>query len=325
MDKPVRMKDIAEKLGISVSTVSRVLNDVETNFISEETRKQVRFAAYTMGYRKNMIAQALTGGKTNIIDMHISANYMDIINHFQNLALQTPYQLFFRDVEAWYLADKDVSNMVSDGIISNSEGFLCEELMKFVGHKNCVSLGHHCSKKYDHVYLDFYRAMRDAMEHFIKTGCKKIVYLTDDCMDFSRETKWKGYIDVLNENGLKPIYINTKTFDFEDIYKYVKEFFEDGNEADAIFCHSSIRTFPVVIALRELGLKIPDDVSLVTTDYTPGMRICGCEISSLDFDEYNYCKTAWDFLMNRIENPDLPIQSATFEFEFHPRESTKQI
>ena len=325
MDKPVRMKDIAQKLGISVSTVSRVLNDVETNFISEDTKKKVRFAAYTMGYRKNMIAQALTGGKTNIIDLQIPATYSNIIENFQNLSLKTPYQLLFRDVELLYLSDRQIINTVADGIISIAEYFVIEEFMKTLGHKNCVSLGHHCSRKYDHVYLDFYKGMREAMEYLIKTGCRKIAYLTDDCMDFSRENKWKAYNDVLNERGLPPVYINTKTYDFEDVYRYVKEFFEKGNEADAIFCHASIRTAPTIMALRELGLKIPDDISLVTTDYKPDMRIAGYEFSSLDSDGYAYCRTAWDFLMNRIENPDLPIQSATFEFEFHPRESTKQI
>ncbi|MBQ0104901.1 MAG: LacI family DNA-binding transcriptional regulator [Armatimonadetes bacterium] len=322
MDKPVRMKDIAQKLGISVSTVSRVMNDETCGLISDDMIKKVRFTAFTMGYKKNLVAGALKNGKTYIIDMQMSLHYDSLCDHFMDISLNTPYQLLFRDVEARYVRDKQIFNTVSDGIISNSEGFLCEELMKGVGHNKCVSMGHHCSRKFDHIYTEYYGAMRDAMEYLIKTGCRKIAYLTDDYMDFSRETKCKAYTDVLNEAGLPPLYINTKTYDFEDIYRYVKEFFVNGNEADAIFCHASVRTDPTVMALKELGIKIPEDISIVTTDYKPNMRVLGCEFSSLDFDEYAYCKTAWDFLMNRIENPDLPIQSATVDYKFYPRQST---
>ena len=78
--------------------------------------------------------------------------------------------------------------------------------MKTLPHRNCVSIGRNCSTKFDHIYEDFFDGTCDAIEYLIKTGCKKIGYLTDDLMVPKREEKVRAYLSTLEKHDLKPIY-----------------------------------------------------------------------------------------------------------------------
>ncbi len=322
--KPVRMKDVAEKCGTSISTVSRVLNGIKTDWISKETEKRINEIAYTMGYKKNVFAQALKGGKTYLIDIQIPAQYFGMLYCFNTLSSDTEYTIINRDVEVKYISNKEIINLSVDGVISIIDGFLIESYMKTLPHRNCVSIGRNCSTKFDHIYEDFFDGTCDAIEYLIKTGCKKIGYLTDDLMVPKREEKVRAYLSTLEKHDLKPIFINTKGWNPDDVYKGVLSNLKSGLKVDAVFCHSDVRHDPCMKALQDYGLKVPKDVSVLTVGHITN-PILGFkeDISGIFIEDSIICETAWDFLMNRIENPKLPIQEFIANYRFIKGSTTK--
>ncbi len=322
--KPVRMIDVARRAGVSVSTVSRVLNGIKTDFISKETERKINEIAYTMGYKKNVFAQALTGGKTFLIDLQIPALYYHMLNEFSVLASETDYTVISRDIEQKYLFNKDIVNLSVDGVISIVDGGLLESYMKSLPHKNCVSIGRNCSNKFDYIYEDFYEGTCEAIEYLIKKGAKKIAYLTDDLMVLNREEKVRAYLTTLEKYGLKPYFINTNGWAPNEIYNGVMSELKKETKIDAILCHSDVRHKSCINAIKDFGLKIPKDISVVTSGHIMGKLLdIKKEASGVYVEDTIICKKAWEFLMNRIENPKIPIQKYVAKYKFYKGITTK--
>ena len=323
--KPVTMKDVADMAGVSVSTVSRVINGIKTDFISKETEKRINEIAYTMGYKKNVFAQALTGGKTYLIDLQIPVHYYGMIYVFDKLSAESEYTVISRDIEMKYLANKDVVSFFVDGVISIVDDVLLDSYMKSFPHKNCVSIGRNCSRKFDHIYEDFYDGTYEAIEYLVLLGAKKIVYLTDDLMVLKREEKVRAYLDVLKKYNLEPYFLNTKSWSANDIYEVVLAKLKTGFKPDAVFCHSDVRHLPCMNAIKDFGLKVPSDVSIITCGHLGGIDLMRTkeEVSGVFLEDKEICETAWKFLMNRIENPKLPIQKHVAKYKFIKRNTTK--
>ena len=274
--------------------------------------------------KDRFFAQALTGGKTYLIDIQIPAQYYGMIYCFNTLSRDTDYSIITRDVEIKYISNKDIINLSVDGVISIVDVSLIESYMKNLPHKNCVSIGRNCSTKFDHIYEDFYDGTCEAIEYLIKTGCKKIGYLTDDLMIPKREEKVRAYLTTLEKHNLKPVFINTKGWNPNDVYEGVLSKLKSCLKVDAIFCHSDVRHDPCVKALQDYGLKIPKDVSILTSGHISD-PILGFkkDISGIFIEDSVICEKAWDFLIKRIENPKLPIQEFIAKYRFIKGNSTK--
>lgn len=325
MTKRVTIKDIAIRLNISTATVSRVLGNVEDPYISQATKDKVKEAAYSMGYKKNVIAKALASGRTNIIEIQIPVYYTEINSYYIDMLIKDGYQITFRDIEAMYLRDTSfhIDDFVKDGTISIIHGELLESLISNPLSSNFVSIGYRYSKKFDHVGLSFYNGTRDAIRHLVKTGCKRIGYLTDDIMQIDKEERCRAYSDVLNDSGLEPIFITTKTYKESDIYDDLCGYLRNGLKIDALFCHSDGRAIPAHKAILDCGYKIPDDISVIGCDNDSRTRFFTPSISTIDIDVSDLCETSWLFLKNRIEDNSIPIQSKILESRLLLRESTR--
>ena len=323
--KQVRMKDIALKLGISTATVSRVLREVEDPYISEATKKKVRETALHMGYRKNIIAQALTGGKTNLIEVQIPFYYITLNTELLKCAAEGDYQLVFRDMEAMYIYQNKfvANNFISDGIISMAHGELLEQTT--APNTPCVSIGHCCSRKFDHVFYDFYGGTKKAVEHLLKT-CKRPAYLCDSLTDIETESRCRAYADAMREAGQEPYFLTPPCYEKFTTYRFLKEKFEKGLDFDGVFCHSGDRALAVYRFAYEKGLKIPEDLSVIGVGEINDEQSMMCpSISCIAADMCSVAKTAWEFLHARIEHPDMSLQEKNINFDLIFRESTKTV
>ena len=317
------MKDIAEKLNISTATVSRVLGKVDDPFISEATKKKVREAALYMGYKKNIVAQALTNGKTNLIEIQVPFGYAGLNAQFLSLANKTGYQLTFRDIEAMYIYNShfSINTFMSDGIISIITGSLLDELVS--PNSPCVSIGDKCSLNFDHIIFNLYDGTKSAVEYLIKNGCKRIAYIADELTDIESEARCKAYKDVLNGAGMEPCFIMSKDYDDKTVFDFLLEYLKNGLDFDGAFCHSNNRAQALHRALLLNGYKIPDDVSVIGVSETNAVDFITPSITTIDIDYGQVALTAWDFLMKRINEPDMPLQEASCGYKLNLRESTR--
>ena len=209
----MRLKDIAEKVGVSTSTVSRVLNDRETKAASRKVKEKVWQAVREAGYTPDEAARELRGKRqVEREKRYIACVYARVTNHrvdsfFSQLAAAIEYELFKNGYVmkySIYAGEMDVetfSNILAgtevDGIIVMGR-FFDEQLRATVEKMPnvvYVSLSGTESVNHDVVFSDAYKAARSVMGEFFRLGHRQIAYVGEK----RREMRYAGYRDAMQE------------------------------------------------------------------------------------------------------------------------------
>ncbi len=329
---PVTIQDIASKLNVSNSTVSRVLNGRGLNFISDATRERVLQAASEMGYRPNRLARALATGRTHTIGLalpeitrsffaNIIGKVVDAVEPNGYDLLLVRYDLSPETSMTW----NDVSNSPVDGIIAwgspaSSKRF-GELLSKF--RVPTVSIGLMEVVDSDYVRLDLKPATADAVRHLIAIGRKRIHYVVAPHMHNMEEQRECVYVREMHSAGMTPQFIappNPERFVVKD---YVKSALITSPERpDALFCCNDDHAIATLAAVKELGLRIPEDIAVVGCDGVDEGDFTCPPLSTIVQPIDGMVRLAWDFLQRRIANLDEPLQHATLSAEFMAKQSS---
>lgn len=325
----VRIKDIAEKLNISRTTVSFVLNNSQNAMISDATRQRVLEAARDMGYQPNLAARALVTGRTNIVGLwipNLMSYYTKIADYAQQNLNRDGYEMMTSDVMRF-----DASNharMAVDGILFVERG---GSDMSAIFRSNisrqlpCVSMGAYCDESTDYVRVDLYGAALASMKHLVESGCKRIAYMMPHATPESDESRLVAYKAALSEAGLPPEYISVGWTNTRMMARNtIREYIDAHGCPDGIFCHTDEMAIGAYRGLRDMGIRLPDDVALVGCDGIDETEYTDPAISTIAQPLAEMCDTAWKFLKQRIENPDLPRQQAVLPAKFVVRESSKR-
>jgi len=315
----VRIKDIAEELGLSVSTISRALaNDKR---ISERVRNQVSALANRWGYSKNPFAFNLNQNRSN----HIGLILPEFTHHFFSLVLkgvdkvvsEKGYNLIVNthndDHKKELKAAHTLNNLLVEGIIvcyaSNNED---NEGFKF--YKECILSGvpivffdRICEDlKASYVTTNDFDGATAAIDHLVKTGCRKIAYLCgpeDLSTNFSRET---GYREGLRKNGfatneaLKLPYIKDI-----DSWKTELRALLSNHDIDGLFCFSDYIAYDALCLLQELNIKVPEEISIIGFAGEPIAAFTRPRITTVTQPAEHVGKRAAEILFAHLDNIDI--------------------
>ncbi len=285
MSSKVGIRDVAQKAGVSISTVSRVLND--GGYVSENTKEKVLKVVEQMGYRPNIIARGLRTQKTRSIGLIVP----DITNEFfSNIAKaiedklnEYNYNLLLcnsdedKDKERKYiktLLDKFVDGMIfiSSGYDENMDIFPANFPVVAIDRKpNINNLNFISSQNEEGGYI--------ATKHLIECGCRNIIMIKDNKVVSPMLNRLKGYKRALQEYSLE--YNENNVMEVEVHLDNVKELIlktHNKFKFDGIFAGADIIAIGVVKTLLRLGYKIPEDIQVVGFDnisatdfYNPGI------------------------------------------------------
>ncbi|WP_350287263.1 LacI family DNA-binding transcriptional regulator [uncultured Croceitalea sp.] len=274
-NKKTTIHDIAQKLNVTASTVSRALN--ENPRISENTRKAVLKAAKELNYEPNQIASALRSGRTQLIGMLVPninrAFFSSIIRGVEEVANSLDYRVIvsqsseiFENEES---AVKAFLNVRVDGIIAsigkNTENFdhykqvLDRGLPLVLFDRTTADL------QTSQVVIDDYQGGYLATSHLIAQGCTRIAHFTmERKIDIYKE-RYRGYTNALLDHNIKPDenLLFSGNLQLEDGREHTLALLQKNQEFDAIFSASDYAAMGAMQVLKEKGLKIPDDVALV--------------------------------------------------------------
>ena len=340
MKKKITMKDIAKELDVSVSTVSKALNN--SHEISQDTIDKVKAFAKLYNYRPNNIALSLKNKKTKNIAVIIP----EIVHHFFTMIIsgieQQANKMGYNVVvclsnESF---DREVVNIdtMANGII---DGFLVslskETLQKKDFHhlREIVNQGMplvmfdrvsdeiYCDK----VVIDDARASYNTVKHLLHSGCRRIALLTTPDYITVGKLRTQGYINAMLDEGLN--------VDFELIVKIesekeaenkIKTLF-DSQSFDAVF---GVNELYAVIAMKEAlvrGVKIPDQISFV--GFTDGVlsKYAYPSLTTVAQHGYEMGEKAVEMLVNRLENSSLEDNYYTevIKTSLLERDSTKLV
>jgi len=285
----VTLKDIAEKAGISISTVSRIINNDQKKSASKETAEKVWNLVREMGYIPNYHAKNLKASKNHKPNLGKNIGcilaspkdtfkdqfFSQIMMGIQSEAALHGYNVgytfsYFEDKSALF---QHITSSEVDGSIVL--GRMNEDFFNFLKSniKNLVYVGlNRVGRDLDEVICDAYEATGCAVEYLISLGHTKIGYIGEipspGKNSVINEHRFKAFKDTLTKNGipLDDKYIKGITLSSKEGHNAMIEIIESGNLPSAIFCGNDITAIGVMRAIHKNGLRIPKDISIIGID-----------------------------------------------------------
>lgn len=278
MKNYVTMRDIAQRAGVSVNTVSKALRG-KTD-ISKETRQKILKIAKEIGYIKNTTAFALRSNETKTIGVIIedSSNpfFAEVLKGIEAATRKFGYQLLLMNTETdpklqsqaiRTLLERRVEGLLISPFGQDIEDF--EKLLKM--NFPFVLLGRHMYKpNIDEIYNDEVKGGYLATKHLISKNKRRILFINTDLNNSASKMRYEGYRKALDESmiNLPEDYLILVPYNknMEAGYQGVKKALEKGLDFDSIFCYNDMFAIGAVKALDEMGKRVPDEIPVVGYD-----------------------------------------------------------
>ncbi|MEO7718288.1 MAG: LacI family DNA-binding transcriptional regulator [Capsulimonas sp.] len=329
----VTIHDIAREVSLSAMTVSRVLNRPDTSSIAPATRERVLRAAAEMGYRPNRHAKALVTKRLNTIAVWIdhlnSSVYSQIAHACREEIQKSGLQVEICEMD-WHFGNPEKTRRFEwmvDGILAVDPP-APDHLAKLMVNTPLdqiprVNLGSGTPVIWegDYVRVDLQAGTRVAIKHLLGQGCRRIVYVLPAGADTPGMGNYDAYTDTMLKAGCTPEYLSLKDLRLPNVREAAREYFQTHGKPDGVFCHYDELTIPVFRAIRDLDLRVPQDVLIVGCEGNEFMEYFDPPLSTVAMPSRELVRLAWDLLQNRMEQPDSPTQGVTVPHHFYIRES----
>jgi LacI family transcriptional regulator len=276
------IKDVAEYSGVSITTISRVLNNHPN--VRAEVRQKVWDAINELHYVPNVSARDLGKTQTDTIGVVVrgvgNPFLNSVLHSIEKAATKADYSLVMHQISS---GDDELSEGASlvrskrlKGLIflGGRFDYTPEQIatlgVPFVCCTFTNSFGSLQKSAYSSVYIDDYAEAYRAVKKLTDLGHKKIAVLSGTTNDHSiSELRFKGYCDALKDAGLSvddDLIIETNSFNMDDAFKATEKFLEKNKEFTAIFSIADAMGIAAIKALHNKGIKIPEDCSLISID-----------------------------------------------------------
>lgn len=329
----VTSSDVARLAGVSQSSVSRVFNPKWDNKIKPETRKKILDVAHQLGYNPNAIARSLLVQETKIIGIVIPEIKSTVLPHYLNSFIsklqKTGRQTFVFTVKPGHKADDAIVQMLKyrvDGVIIISSTISAEIAEQCFKNNTPIILFNRyipninaCSVMYDSSKIGSMIA-----DFLVDTGHKNIAYISGSdstLVDLIREN---SFTDRLKERGITEWLRETGDYLYESGCKAAERLLTRENPPDAIFCTSDTMALGAIdVARYRLGLRIPEDVSIVGVDDVDDASRLAYSLTTVRYPKERMINTAIQLLEEQLKQmSDEPI-SKVFEMELIVRTSVR--
>ena len=271
----ISLKDLAQELGVSIATVSRALRSSPE--IGQEMQEKVKALAKRLNYRPNPFAQSLRKEAPRVIGVVVpnlvTHYYAAVLDGIEDEARKAGYSVIsantHEDSEAEVRAIDNFISLHVEGIIAclsqNTTDYSHFEEISQMGIP-LVFFGRTClPEKFSCVTANGDEAAQQATQHLIDTGSRRIAFVGGpNHLDMVRRRK-HGYLEALRENKI-PIereLVACEKIDYDWALEATTKLLQMENRPDAILAFNDIITFAAFTAIKQLGLRIPDDVALM--------------------------------------------------------------
>jgi len=290
----VTIHQIAEKLNVTASTVSRALNNSPR--ISENTKKAVLKTAKELNYQPNNIAAALRNGKSNIIGIIVPTAdrtfFSSVVRGVEEIANNLNYKVIICQTYDSY--EKEVQTIDAllsarvDGIIAsigkNTENFDHFKRAQEKGIPLVLFDRTTDELEVSQVMIDDYIGSYKLVEHLIQQGCKRIAHFTSPKKVSVFKERLRGYTDALRDNDIPydENLVVKSNLQLEDGRESMAQLLKLKDLPDAVFSASDYGAMGAMQVLKENGLRIPEDVALAGFSNEPFTSFTEPPITTID-------------------------------------------
>ncbi|MFI3306234.1 MAG: LacI family DNA-binding transcriptional regulator [Rikenellaceae bacterium] len=333
--KRITIKDIAEHLTISVSTVSRALTDDKN--IRQETKDRVLAAADELGYRPNPVATNLKYGRTNtvgvIVPEMVTPYAAQVIGGVQSVLYDRGIKVIIAESHESWESERDnlatMENFMVDGIIV----CLCDYKRNRDEYDRLRAAGmpmvfydripHGMSVS--QVVVDDYIKSFFLIEHLIRSGRRRIVMLQGPDHIYNSVERERGYRDALKKFGIElssDLFIECGVR-FEDGAAAADRLLDNGTHFDAIFAFTDTIAIGAMNRLRDKGVDIPQEVAVASFSGTLLSTIVRPQLTSIEPPLKEIGIESAKLILELIKNREAPTRSVVLDAEIHLRDSTE--
>lgn len=337
MNSLATIKDIAKLAGVSITTVSKVINNYPD--IGQETRKKVIKIMEKANYRPNAIARSLSTNKSNsigvFIHFHPSRGLHHIFFHEVLFALETKLGkkgydfVYFSDLK-WkktcnYLAkclNRHIDGAVLMGVsVDDNLDELLQSEIPVVLLDLDIS-GNNAS----YITSDNVSGAKQVVNHLYKLGHQNIGMIAGE-VTFPTKCRSKGFLEEINNLHMttKTDWIVNTSYSEEGGYKAMTEMLKRKDLPTAFFCHSDMIAIGAMKAIKDTGYSVPDDFSIIGFDDVEISSYINPNLTTIKQDTYLMGDTAADILQTMMNNPDKTSNPFVLPVELVVRESCKKI
>ncbi|GAA0525604.1 LacI family DNA-binding transcriptional regulator [Chitinophaga japonensis] len=316
-DKEVTIYDLAEKLNISVATVSRALKDDPV--VSKKTRKKIYDLAEEMGYRSNHFARNLRNQRTDTIGVivpRLNSYFMStIIAGIEQVANSQGYNLIIsqssESAEKEVRSARTMFNNRVDGLLvslaydsdnlDHFSSFFKKDIPllffdRVAEHENVTS-----------VCIDNRRAAFEATRHLVERGCKRIVHITARSNRNVYTDRLQGYRQALQEHGLPfdESMVMYNNLSQEAGYTAAAEILAMPVLPDGVFVANDNCAASCMIGLKKKGIAIPADIAFVGFNNDPVSTVVEPNLTTINYPGYEMGEVAARHLINHLNGAAL--------------------
>ncbi|MFJ8821137.1 LacI family DNA-binding transcriptional regulator [Streptomyces sp. NPDC102467] len=330
-----RIKDVAEYAGVSPKTVSNVINDYE--HVSDRTREVVREAIDALGYRVNIAGRQLRQGRTGMITLAVPeldvAYFSELARHVmteadrrgQTVLLHQTGGVRERELAALHGFDAQFT----DGVILSPLSLNPKDLATRDRRLPVVLLGERPAEgSTDHVAIDNVRAAREATEHLLARGRRRIAVVggTVRGRQGTDRLRTDGYREALKAAGVpfdSALVVPVDAYHWKDGARAATALMDAEPRPDALLCLNDHLALGALRALYEQGRGVPKELDVVGFDDIEGSRFSVPSLTTISPDKEEIARAAVALLLDRIEEPSTgPLQDHVVGHELKVREST---
>jgi DNA-binding LacI/PurR family transcriptional regulator len=329
----VTLKDVATLAGVSVKTVSNVVNGYA--FVKPDNRRRVEEALAATGYRPNIGARNLRRGRTGFLALMVPELSIPYFGELAGLVITAAQRRGWsvlieqtqgtRERERATLAS--LGPHLVDGALVHPEALEASDFPDLVGGIPLVLLGEHAvDVPVDHVAIDNVLAARTAVAHLAGLGRRRIAAIGRNPARGTSEQRLAGYREALSDAGMS--YVDELVAPAEKYHRAdgaaaMKQLLELPSPPDAVFCFNDLLAIGALRSVAERGLRVPGDVAIVGFDNNEESAFSLPALTTIAPDKSALAEAAIDLVSRRITGETAtPPQDIQTPFSLKIREST---
>ncbi len=309
------LKDVAERAQVTVTTVSRVINN--RGYISEQTRKKVYDVMKELNYQPNELARSLSKQRTNTIGIivpHIVHPYFaKLISSLENAAADKGYKILLCNSKAKNEKELEYIEMCKSNRVSGI--ILCSRNVDTAQMKNLeipvITIERNLEAGTVGIECDNYQGGRLAAGHLISCGCKYLLHLSGIRNEnMPADARAEGFIAVCEEHGIlyKEIQAASTIYNTLDYREHIRRAMKEAPGVDGIFASSDLIAAQTIQICAEMDIRIPEQIKLVGFDDVDIAELTTPTITTIHQPIREMAEWAVAFIQRSLNHENVPEQ-----------------
>ncbi|WDF56698.1 LacI family DNA-binding transcriptional regulator [Mucilaginibacter sp. KACC 22063] len=339
MKKKLSINDIAKELNVAKSTVSFILNGkAKEKRISDELTQRVLKFIEEKGYQPNQLAKSLSTGKTKMICVLVEkiSDYFfsHIAYHLETLAYKSGYKIIYGSTENDLNKTRELINMLRarhvDGYIITPPVGIEADIKSLLSDNLPVVLFDRYLPEVstDYVGLDNYNGTFNAIEFLVGTSAKKVALVTLNSNQTQMLERKDGYLSAVKRFHLPSLILEVPfENEVETTTKQITDFFKKNQGIDAVIFATNYLALSGIKSLNQIGLHMPDDISVIAFDDHDVFNIFSPSISAIAQPLHEMSVQLFETLLDKLEDKVRlkDLRKVIIQPDLILRESTKEV